>query len=289
MGWSRTKQDATPAQFRKMLPRSNKEAVRVAKYAGRRIAQHMLRFNRENVDHPLWTVKHLSKEQIEHFRKAHGVPRRLTAAMLTVARAYIEYPSRHQPIKRKRKEDPLAAAPTWRQVKRRSRKQPEKKSNLAQRGAAIYRAFLARERKALANLVNRAPARVASPTLRRKRRKRIAVTPATCIQPQWKILRRLARVVMIEVGCCGKPVPIGASTFCAAHCPPTAQAQGAKPGGIWVEEKRFPRMLPTGESALVRVNRDGQEFYVPRAELEKKAAKRKKSRAVSFADLAAMQ
>jgi len=225
MGWSVTKQNATPAQFRRLLPKSRRDAVRIAKRAGRAMAELILKFNRDRVGLPLWTIKHLSKAQIEHYRAAHGVPRRFTAAMLAVARARIEHPSRYAPIPRERENDLETVKVQIRKGKTRIRKtQPG--MALGRRGAVEYRSYLARQRKLLNLDSTRVRSRVASPSPR-KRRKKVFVSSSTCIQPVWKICRRLARVTLIEFGSCGCVVPLGGSVFCENHRPQPTRAEGA--------------------------------------------------------------
>lgn len=81
--WTREQIDATPAQFRKTLTGVElDDAIGLAKYAGRKMAEHMAKAKRP---YRLWRVKDLDPAQVEHWRARFCVPKNRTSVMLAVA------------------------------------------------------------------------------------------------------------------------------------------------------------------------------------------------------------
>lgn len=79
--WSKAKQDATPAQFRDMLPRVSKESLKVAIYAGKRMGEHLFGVKTKKE----WSVAQLDSTQVEAWRRKFCVPKNMTAVMKSVA------------------------------------------------------------------------------------------------------------------------------------------------------------------------------------------------------------
>jgi len=87
--WSFEQQDATPAQFRDMLPRAEMDAAtRLAIYAGIRLAEHLAKA--ANV------VGILGDSQIEEWRRRYGVLGNRKQVMLSVATGFLQSPWRHR-------------------------------------------------------------------------------------------------------------------------------------------------------------------------------------------------
>jgi hypothetical protein len=290
MRWSAAKQNATPAQFRRMLTGTAKQSVELAIRAGRLMAAHLLKANNHRDARIYWSVRNLSREQIEQFRKAHGVPRNRVNVMLAVAWSAVEHP-RPKMIREKK----VSPEPTfWR----------GKKTSLGHRGGAMYRSYVRRQQESLNLNLSRVRVREIIPTP--IRRSQIPASgPTVCIQPVCKPFRRLPNVTLIKFVACGHDVPIGGTVFCERHSPrsfsgtphnvPRNRTKSAKPEVKTTSRRRMPitstekpRPVEPENSKLLRVG----EFYVLRAEYEKRTAPNKRTRhshAISFADLAAMQ
>lgn len=212
MKWSSAKRNATPAQFRKMLRKGTRDSVRIAEYAGRRMAKHLLDSNLAHLNNGLFSVRNLSKLQIERFRRMHNVPRNRVNVMLAVACSRLEHP-KPKAVRAPKETLQVLGGPAkkfWR----------GKKSSPASRTAG-YRSYVAKARKSLNLYLSRACVRVASPMPSPApfRRSTITVTQSGCIQPVCKPYRRLPRVTLIKFTNCGEQIPLGGSVFCEHHSP----------------------------------------------------------------------
>lgn len=82
MTWTRELQDATPAQFRRLISTHRKEQVKNAMAAGRSLARLM-----QNGDVILLGIDDV---QLERYRRRYAVPESLKAVMFAVATAKLE-------------------------------------------------------------------------------------------------------------------------------------------------------------------------------------------------------
>lgn len=88
-GWSAEMQDATPAQFRRLLPRQEMDPViKLATYAGIRMAEQLAKVGN--------TVPKLDETQIETWRRRFAVPANRVTVMTAVAWAVLHFPWRHR-------------------------------------------------------------------------------------------------------------------------------------------------------------------------------------------------
>lgn len=80
--WTKEQRDATPAQFKAMMPSVKDESKKIALEAGRKMGERL--FNVNNV------VARLEDWQIETWRRRYGVPPNLKAVMLAAAVATVK-------------------------------------------------------------------------------------------------------------------------------------------------------------------------------------------------------
>ena len=89
--WTFEQTDATPARFRKLLPR-RVDAANLAVKAGIHMAAH-LREASIKTERP-WSVRDLSSDQIEFWRRRYGIPANRKNVMLCVARSSVQKKAR---------------------------------------------------------------------------------------------------------------------------------------------------------------------------------------------------
>ena len=88
--WTWEEQDATVAQFRKLIHESTlDDSIRLAQHAGRQMAKCLARVSN--------TVRNLSFGQIEEWRRRYGVPKNRVSVMLCVAWSSLHYPRKAMP------------------------------------------------------------------------------------------------------------------------------------------------------------------------------------------------
>jgi hypothetical protein len=136
--WNREKINATPAQFRRMMPSQMDDGIRLAKFAGKRMAQHMAKSNPDSSRQ--WLVKDLHPLMVEIWRRKYGVPKNRRAVMLAVAWARLQkWNRRHSIYKPKPKSEPRRV---WRKASKgeRTRKPRAASPYTCMHGKLYYRA-----------------------------------------------------------------------------------------------------------------------------------------------------
>jgi hypothetical protein len=244
--WTWEQIDASPAQFRKLIPPANEmdKVIKLAVHAGKRMGEQLAKA--ANV------VKELDRSQVEEWRRRFGVPKNRVNVMLMMAWSTLKY---HRRLERRNPKirtlgvaSPRVTAKTMiahygfraekmarilRKGNRKNRKhwdevlmamrvirmkvQLAPTVNLARRGAGQFCSYMAKQQRSL---------RMAVPV------KQTTTVPAIAIAPrQLKGTRRLIRrkVVHSPTLClamdeifharCNRAVPIGHSVFCAV-CQP---------------------------------------------------------------------